>query len=293
MGGSLGGQPTEDGDRINHLARIAADPSASLEDRNVALTELRPSILRWARQVAGRFREPVRSELLDEAFSHVWEAIPQFTPGQAKLRGWCRTVLFNLGVDLWRRHKRRTAMQLDGCRWEPEAAGPRPEAACTAMDECHKIRRQRREVLDELSRVWCPTGEVNYPAAFLLRCRLAISASVARALPDDWYVPPMERRSHLIDSYFPWRDQECGWAFRAGWPSLGAIWRQVSGLIDAPPYFLDDMGFCELMSEMLGQSVSTDLWQQWGRRAKEQARPFVGEKRWSELFADLLPDRCR
>lgn len=300
MTATPGGELPEDRARFNSLARIATDPSTSPEQRNAAMTELEPPITRWARQVASHFSEPVRQSLLDDAFSHVWERLGQFAAERGSPRSWCCSVLYNRGVDMCRR--RRPAVSLDSlCEsecgefggFDPEASMARPEAACMARDEYGKVRQQRRGVLDQWSRQWRAPGEVHYPAVLLMRLRLALAASVAEELPGDYHVAPVERRSQLVAWCLPWRDQERDWAFRAEWPSLAEIWQQVSLRIDDPPYFLDDESFCELVSEILEKSFSTDAWQQWGRRAKKQARGAIGKEKWNYLFGGLLPDRRR
>jgi len=278
-------------EELDEWARIATDPSATEEDRNAAWSNLQPLIERWARHVAGRFRGPVRRQLLDDSLSTIFERLSQYRVGSRKLAAWCKRVLLNFGVDLWRKADRQGTLALAGLASEPVDPRPSPEAAALGVDEQRALREDRRRAMDDLANAQWKKTQVDYRAVLWVKFRLAQAAVVAEGVTGDQDDLAELSQSQFVAWSLHWRDDENQWRLRDDWPTLERIWQALSEDLDREPFFVTDVQFCRILSKLLGCRLNSATWQQWVKRGKGQGKDILGCERWNRLFGDLLPDR--
>lgn len=277
------GQPIQRGNFQSWIT-VAIDPTALPPQRNAAARHLEAEIAAIARRISASYSGYLQQEIAEQAVSHIWPRLSEYRAEKASFRCWCRAVLFHFAVDLWRRERRYR-------RAVPENAKEDPPHAVATVEEYEQIHAERRRALDRLPSVPPKTNAVHYSAVLLLKLRLALAASLAREMPDDWHAPPLRRRSEFVARCLPWRPEEEEWRCKQGWPALASVWQCVGSSIDHEPFYVTDDEFCELLSKLFRDEFPASDWRQWVRRAKIAAQGTLGDTSWNRLFGDLMPDR--
>lgn len=277
---------------LSDLACLVGDSSQPQERRCQALELLVPAIEAIARQVAPRIRKPCRGDLIAESRSLIWSRIDQFDPDLGRFEDWCRTVLHNYSIDLWRRSNRGPV--------KPAAGGDAPDAALQSavaiapddrVDEAIEVFRQLRAVLDRIA--WPASREVHYYAVLLLQLRLAVAR---RLTPEPLDGDDLWRSElpELIDWLVPWHPDENSACIKAGWPSLAELWSAYCGAIRDSGLRIEAPRLSQVVGRLLPPpaQLTPDVWNHWVHRAKREARRRVQDDGvWTRCFNGLLPDR--
>ncbi|NLX99920.1 MAG: sigma-70 family RNA polymerase sigma factor [Rhodopirellula sp.] len=274
------------------LACLVGDSSQTEEKRSYALEMLVPTIEAVAGQVATGCRRRFREDLVAESRTIIWLRVHQFNPSAGRFDDWCRTVLHNYAVDLWRKSNSGLVRPAAG----GDESGAAMDLAVTvdtdqeseeAMERC----RELRAALDRIA--WAPSRGVYYFSVLLLQLRLAM----ARRLTQDQLNADAVWRSELpqfVEWLLPWRPDEDRACFKRNWPPLGQVWSAVREVICEPPSRIEAPVLCEVVGRWLPASsqLTPDVWNHWVHRAKREARDRVrDEVVWARCFSRLLPDR--
>ena len=276
------------------LACLAADIGQIQEVRERAWERLSPVIEGIACQVASRFRGGRYDELAAESAAIIWMRIQRFQPERGSFEDWCWTVLYHHAIDVWRSQKR--------CPVPPAAGGEGPnlalEAAASddtrdASEEAMTRCRELRAVLDRIA--WPRSRGVHYFAVLLLQLRLA----AARQLTQGELSRDASWRAELsqhVQWLLPWQPGEQQAGLKRDWPPLETVWKAISSAIGNPAVKIEADLICRTIQPLLppAAQLTPDVWNQWVRRAKDQARSQVhDESVWTRCFSRLLPDYQR
>ncbi len=276
------------------LACLAADNECPRELRDRAWEHLFPVIERIGRQVASRFRGSLHDELAAESAAVVWLRIQRFQPKAGSFEDWCRTVLHHYAIDVYRRRARNPV--------QPAAGGEGPNLALemAASDDTQDVSeevmtrcRELRAVLDQIA--WPPSRVVHYFAVLLLQLRLAAARQLTReelSRDASWRAD----LSQLVQWLLPWHPGERQAVFKRGWPPLETVWRGISTALGDPAVKIEADLICQTITPLLppAAQLTPDVWNQWVRRAKDQARSQVQDEAvWAGCFGRLLPDYQR
>lgn len=275
---------------LTELACLVADSSQPEEVRCHALESLVPTIEAIARQVTTGYRRSLRDDLIAESRTVIWLHVRQYNRSAGRFEDWCRTVLYNYAVDLWRKSKSgpvRPALGGD----ETQAALELAVAVDDNSDEVMERCRELRQVLDKIR--WAPTRGVHYFAVLLLQLRFV----TARHLTHDQLSEDAAWRGELpelVEWLLPWDLNEDRACLRQDWPPLSQLWSAARDVICDTSLRLDAPVLCQVVGHLLPASsqLTPDVWNQWVHRAKYEARHRLqDEVVWTRCFSRLLPDR--
>jgi DNA-directed RNA polymerase specialized sigma24 family protein len=102
--------------------------------------------------------------------------------------------------------------------------------------------------------------------------------------------------SQHIQWLLPWHPGEQQAGLKRDWPPLQTVWKAISTAIGNPAVKIEAELICRTIAPLLppGTQLTPDVWNQWVRRAKDQARTQVqDEPVWARCFSRLLPDYQR
>jgi hypothetical protein len=274
----------------------SASPGA---DQARAMEALRPTIERLAAEVARSLFGDIPQRLRDDAWGLLWEKLVAgtFDPGRGEFEGWCRTVLRSRASELIHPKKpdpvdlARSGAYLRAIPSEIEEL-PDRDRGDVAAEQAYRLNESLKEVRDRLDQAagdWT-ARDVNFYPVFLLHLRQGLVNRLSRtwvAEPGDL---PAGEMSSLAERCLPWHPLEALLTFRAGWPTLSAIWYELRPVADAPPYRLEGEAVCNALTRSRGGAVVTvDLWRKWTQRAREHARSLIDSNAWERLFVPWLP----
>jgi hypothetical protein len=276
------------------LARIVIDPARLASQRENAWNRLVPVIRRVAEEKAGFCREAV-----ENAVGCIWEMLdPGASGGQGKYdptRGnfvnWCAVVIYRHALDLQRQEKRRPAVLLPA-ECEEKGAGGRRDPAVEREAHVETLLERKERLRGALDRIGPSFGSTahgtDYFAVLLLKLRLAMAKQV---VPADVLEAVGGHFADFLAWCLPWIGAEPGRCFRAGWPTLAAIWTDIGKRLEQPPHALDGAALCERLSCLLGVVITPDVWNHWVKSAKNKAQSCLAAEEWQSLFAPFFPDR--
>lgn len=270
------------------LAEYYADLSNPREARGEAFMLLVPLIKGVYARVLSSWTDPERLRARfdeDDAVSLMAERALRFKP-PGKFAAFCRTVLHNYSVDIWRKIKiaRESLSKTD-----PDSEADDDVEAGFESDrgwsELQRWVRERRELLDTID--W---RRPAYRAAFLLEQRIRRAAQLAREMaPDDMFRVPggSERRSKVVEWLGPWHDWERDLRFHPALPTIQSIWELVCPHLDQAPHEVTGKQLVDLLAgECLeGTTYSDDQWRAVTCRARKRARESVADDAlWAWYF---------
>lgn len=271
-------------DDPTELALLIQDDTVRDDVKNCALNTLNQSVI----QPLARKLSP-DEEFSAEALSFVWIKLAhekKFDPNKGSFNSWCQVILRNRYKDFRRRTRRLPNLAEE----EEDAIPDSSDSDCAYGEELQRRIRELREELDHLASVFRAPQQVDYFAVLLLQLRLVMARMLRLhdLLSESSLGPP----SDLIAWALPWRPGEASRSIRPVWASLGEVWEALREELDRPPYCIEAPGLCDILSRHTdGKALITaDVWNQWVRRAKQQARSRVDPETWEQVFARFLPD---
>ncbi len=287
-------------DTPEDLARIIQDPSASQDRKSRAMAKLAPVIEGEAEKLCRkRFPERYSEELRSRATSVLWDKLRQnkFDPERGRFTTFARMVLHHAFCDIVRREfawegRGGSDVERDGVRSLASAAADETDwQDDRELWDWH--RRQLRAVLDRVS--WKPRskGGIHYYIVLLLALRKGMCALVA-----DWSDAGDGKDCKLSD-FIQWLLQWHAWEsesrFAESLAQLGTVWTALRAKVEHPPHCLESPDIADAIGKNSSPEVtiSPSRWNQWAKRAKQEARKRINDTEWNALFARLLPDRPR
>jgi hypothetical protein len=264
---------------------------------------LRTTIEGIAVEVASRRPGHQAQRIEEDAWGIIFEKLTRagsagYDPTAGEFEPWCRVVLENWAIDLTRRqardpvdlarpgaYERVTPSEVEGLpdRDRGDAAA---EQAYRLLDESLK---DLRDWLDQAAGDWADR-RVNFYAVFLLHLRQGLVNRLSRTWVAETGDLPTGEMSSVVEHCLPWHPDEKLLTFRAGWPTLSAVWQELRPVADSPPYRVEGDAVCDALTRLQGgPEVTVERWHQWTLRARRRAVELIGTDAWERLFAPWLP----